>query len=161
MGFSSLIEGISGSGLPFFEACDSIFSRLTLCISSELIRWWMIPLLFALKFQRRDLASILMTTYENWVVVKSPHLYLKILWEILLLGKDYSYLMVAVFCNSVLYFSGLLDPRLGPTDQGVPCRTCGLNYINCPGHPGHIELDVPVSIKISCWSVISCLIHHV
>lgn len=43
--------------------------------------------------------------------------------------------------------NGLYDPKLGPTTQyGPPCVTCGLIYMNCPGHPGHIELCVPVSI---------------
>ena len=39
---------------------------------------------------------------------------------------------------------GLSDARLGPTDNQILCPTCGLYYSNCPGHPGHIELDVPV-----------------
>lgn len=44
----------------------------------------------------------------------------------------------------IIIYSGLYDPRLGPTDQTLPCPTCNLSYVNCPGHPGHIELDVPV-----------------
>ncbi len=43
-------------------------------------------------------------------------------------------------------FSGLSDPRLGPVEPSNICATCGLNYIGCPGHCGHIELDVPVSL---------------
>lgn len=44
-------------------------------------------------------------------------------------------------------FSGLYDPTLGPVSQhGLPCPTCGMLYVNCPGHPGHIELCVPVCI---------------
>jgi len=40
---------------------------------------------------------------------------------------------------------GLYDPRMGPTtQQSLPCPTCDLPYINCPGHLGHIELDFPV-----------------
>jgi DNA-directed RNA polymerase I subunit RPA1 len=43
------------------------------------------------------------------------------------------------------YCSGLYDPRMGPISQHVgPCKTCDLIYMNCPGHPGHIELCVPV-----------------
>lgn len=41
---------------------------------------------------------------------------------------------------------GLYDARMGPTgaDQSRGCITCGLNYVNCPGHPGHVELIQPV-----------------
>jgi len=40
---------------------------------------------------------------------------------------------------------GLYDASMGPSDQQAPnCRTCGQIYMNCPGHPGHIELCVPV-----------------
>ncbi|KAK4662643.1 hypothetical protein QC763_605360 [Podospora pseudopauciseta] len=37
---------------------------------------------------------------------------------------------------------GLYDPALGSWGD-APCRTCGLNQAQCPGHPGHIELAVP------------------
>ena len=41
---------------------------------------------------------------------------------------------------------GLYDRALGPsgTDHTALCATCGLNAFECPGHPGHIELCVPV-----------------
>lgn len=40
---------------------------------------------------------------------------------------------------------GLYDTHMGPSDQQSPnCITCGQIYMNCPGHPGHIELCVPV-----------------
>ena len=39
---------------------------------------------------------------------------------------------------------GLYDPSLGPTDRKELCGTCGLNYIHCPGHMGHISLPLPV-----------------
>jgi DNA-directed RNA polymerase I subunit RPA1 len=40
---------------------------------------------------------------------------------------------------------GLYDPRMGPREQqSPPCETCGLVYMYCPGHSGHIDLDVPV-----------------
>lgn len=58
---------------------------------------------------------------------------------------------------------GLYDPALGPSSYADgPCPTCGLEYFNCPGHFGHIELPValpnPLLLKIivqimkcSCW----------
>ena len=39
---------------------------------------------------------------------------------------------------------GLHDPALGPCDKQELCGTCGLNYIHCPGHIGHIVLPLTV-----------------
>lgn len=39
---------------------------------------------------------------------------------------------------------GLCDPRLGPTELNDVCETCHLQGAFCPGHMGHIKLDVPV-----------------
>ena len=39
---------------------------------------------------------------------------------------------------------GLFDIRMGTTDMGAMCNTCGLNNKGCPGHFGHIELARPV-----------------
>jgi len=39
---------------------------------------------------------------------------------------------------------GLFDIRMGSTEMGKICGTCGQNNINCPGHFGHIELARPM-----------------
>jgi len=39
---------------------------------------------------------------------------------------------------------GLFDPRMGVTDMGKVCKTCGQKNIDCPGHFGHIVLARPV-----------------
>ncbi|KAI8446938.1 hypothetical protein BY996DRAFT_4594345 [Phakopsora pachyrhizi] len=39
---------------------------------------------------------------------------------------------------------GLYDPRLGPISWRDVCKTCRLLNSSCPGHFGHIELNVPV-----------------
>ena len=39
---------------------------------------------------------------------------------------------------------GLFDPRMGTTEMGKICSTCGQNNIECPGHFGHVELARPV-----------------
>ena len=39
---------------------------------------------------------------------------------------------------------GLFDLRMGTTDMGKLCNTCGLKNIECPGHFGHLELARPV-----------------
>ncbi|TPX13246.1 uncharacterized protein E0L32_006446 [Thyridium curvatum] len=38
---------------------------------------------------------------------------------------------------------GLYDPALGSWGDAL-CTTCNLGQLLCPGHPGHIELPVPV-----------------
>ncbi|CAH6421787.1 DNA-directed RNA polymerase subunit RPB1 [uncultured virus] len=35
---------------------------------------------------------------------------------------------------------GLIDTRMGSTDNYIDCSTCGLNSTFCPGHFGHIDL---------------------
>ena len=58
---------------------------------------------------------------------------------------------------------GLYDSALGPSDKQDLCGTCGLNYVHCPGHMGHIPLPLPVYHPIffmtlyqvfrgSCWN---------
>lgn len=48
-------------------------------------------------------------------------------------------------CTCLLACRGLYDPALGPVEQGSAlCPTCHLTAKECPGHMGHIELDVPV-----------------
>jgi DNA-directed RNA polymerase II subunit RPB1 len=39
---------------------------------------------------------------------------------------------------------GLFDLRMGTTDMGKICNTCGLKNSDCPGHFGHLELARPV-----------------
>ncbi|CAD6193798.1 unnamed protein product [Caenorhabditis auriculariae] len=39
---------------------------------------------------------------------------------------------------------GLYDPLLGPGESRDRCDTCNQYEVHCPGHMGHIRLDVPV-----------------
>ncbi|AYV80861.1 MAG: DNA-directed RNA polymerase subunit alpha [Harvfovirus sp.] len=39
---------------------------------------------------------------------------------------------------------GLIDTRMGTTDDAIDCSTCGLNNIDCVGHFGHMVLAEPV-----------------
>ena len=39
---------------------------------------------------------------------------------------------------------GLFDRRMGVTETGEICNTCGQKNINCPGHFGHLELARPI-----------------
>jgi DNA-directed RNA polymerase I subunit RPA1 len=40
--------------------------------------------------------------------------------------------------------NGLYDLALGPLDKNDVCMTCGMDYLTCPGHIGHIGLILPV-----------------
>ena len=46
--------------------------------------------------------------------------------------------------KDVPVIKGIFDPRMGITDMGKICKTCGQKNIDCPGHFGHIELAKPV-----------------
>jgi DNA-directed RNA polymerase II subunit RPB1 len=46
--------------------------------------------------------------------------------------------------NNEPKIGGLIDPRMGPYDKNILCKTCKNNIEKCPGHFGHIELSVPV-----------------
>lgn len=48
------------------------------------------------------------------------------------------------YVNNKPVIGGLFDPRMGVLEPGMLCPTDGLNYIDCPGYPGHIELARPV-----------------
>lgn len=39
---------------------------------------------------------------------------------------------------------GLHDMALGPCSEKDICAHCGLGYVQCPGHIGHIEFSKPV-----------------
>ncbi|CAI9264186.1 unnamed protein product [Lactuca saligna] len=39
---------------------------------------------------------------------------------------------------------GLYDPLLAPMDEQAPCKSCGQQSFQCPGHCGHIDLVSPV-----------------
>jgi DNA-directed RNA polymerase II subunit RPB1 len=39
---------------------------------------------------------------------------------------------------------GINDPRMGTTEKDRICLTCKGDYIDCPGHFGHIELAKPM-----------------
>ncbi|KIM21606.1 hypothetical protein M408DRAFT_18355 [Serendipita vermifera MAFF 305830] len=40
--------------------------------------------------------------------------------------------------------NGVLDRRLGTTEKGTFCETCGLNAVDCVGHFAYIKLALPV-----------------
>ena len=46
--------------------------------------------------------------------------------------------------NSEPKIGGLIDPRLGVTDQFMRCATCKCNYLKCQGHFGHLKLVEPM-----------------
>lgn len=61
------------------------------------------------------------------------------------LGKDtYGIDIPDLYDNMEPKRGGLVDTRLGPTNNYIDCSTCGLNSTYCVGHFGHIRLEKPV-----------------
>ena len=40
--------------------------------------------------------------------------------------------------------NGLIDLKMGTTNNNLMCSTCNFNSLYCPGHTGHIRLEVPM-----------------
>lgn len=61
------------------------------------------------------------------------------------LGKESAGIEIPdLYDNMEPKHGGLIDTRLGTTDNHIDCSTCGLNATYCPGHFGHIDLAEPV-----------------
>ena len=57
------------------------------------------------------------------------------------LGKDTPGLIVAdLYDNTEPKKGGLIDPRMGITNNDLECTKCGFGTNYCPGHFGHIDL---------------------
>ena len=52
---------------------------------------------------------------------------------------------------------GLYDPALGPIDPHGSCATCRLGALHCPGHFGHIDLNVAVYNPLTFGAVLRLL----
>jgi DNA-directed RNA polymerase beta' subunit len=52
--------------------------------------------------------------------------------------------------------NSVYDPRMGPTNSDY-CETCGSDPLECPGHFGHITLNVPVVHPLFRKTVVSIL----
>ena len=48
------------------------------------------------------------------------------------------------YVNNKAVVGGMFDTRMGTLEPGIICPTDGLDYIQCPGYFGHIELAKPV-----------------
>ncbi|KJH43098.1 RNA polymerase Rpb1, domain 2 [Dictyocaulus viviparus] len=69
------------------------------------------------------------------------------------------------FCVGHPIRGGLYDPVFGPLEPNDRCETCKQYDIHCPGHFGHIRLDVPVFSPIHfsfCFNLLkgSCVQCH-
>ena len=59
--------------------------------------------------------------------------------------------------------NGLFDLRMGPPNREFSCETCKMDYKDCPGHPGYIELAVPAYSPLSMTTVckvLNCVCTH-
>lgn len=58
---------------------------------------------------------------------------------------------------------GLFDLRMGPANREFQCGTCEESYHKCPGHPGYIDLAVPVYHPLhltATTKVLFCVCHQ-
>ncbi|KAF7683254.1 DNA-directed RNA polymerase II subunit RPB1 [Astathelohania contejeani] len=58
---------------------------------------------------------------------------------------------------------GLIDPRMGTTERGILCMTCGQGASECIGHFGHIELAKPmfhIGYLAKIKKVLECVCFH-
>uniref|UniRef100_A0A7S2W5D7 DNA-directed RNA polymerase subunit n=1 Tax=Mucochytrium quahogii TaxID=96639 RepID=A0A7S2W5D7_9STRA len=60
--------------------------------------------------------------------------------------------------NPVEY--GCLDPRLGISDKQSECSTCGKKLVDCTGHFGYIQLELPV-FHIGYYKAIQAVLHSI
>lgn len=49
-----------------------------------------------------------------------------------------------LFEKNVPKSNGLYDLRMGTLTKNYDCQTCNCDFVNCPGHFGHIELTEPM-----------------
>lgn len=77
------------------------------------------------------------------------------------LGKDTLGVVQAdLYDNLEPKVGGLIDPKMGPSDNTVDCLTCGLNNTYCVGHFGHITLADPVfhmGYMVYIKKILSCI----
>ena len=52
--------------------------------------------------------------------------------------------------------NSVYDPRMGPSNNDY-CETCGSDPLDCPGHFGHITLNVPIVHPLYRKTVVSIL----
>jgi DNA-directed RNA polymerase beta' subunit len=53
--------------------------------------------------------------------------------------------------------NGVYDLRMGPSEDHELCETCGENREKCPGHFGHIALNVPIPHPLCSKSILNFL----
>jgi DNA-directed RNA polymerase II subunit RPB1 len=59
-------------------------------------------------------------------------------------GKTHGIMIPDLYDNTEPKKGGLIDLRLGTTDNNYLCATCGFNSTYCIGHFGHMDLAEPV-----------------
>lgn len=63
------------------------------------------------------------------------------------------------FTDRVPAEGGIMDPRMGTVEHEYMCKTCFNEKTNCPGHPGMIDLTIPLIHALYYDSVVKWLKH--
>jgi len=75
-------------------------------------------------------------------------------------SEPYGIILAETYDNNEPKRGGIVDQRLGTTDNQRTCLTCGEREKNCPGHFGHTEFAEPVfnfAFKDGVKSILSCI----
>lgn len=59
-------------------------------------------------------------------------------------GRTHGIMIPELYDNTEPKKGGLIDLRLGTTDNSYNCATCGYNTTHCDGHMGHMDLEEAV-----------------
>ena len=65
-----------------------------------------------------------------------------------------------IYNNDKPVQNGVIDKRLGVTDNNIECGTCGETALRCPGHFGHIRFVEPVfhmGFLLYVKNILSCI----
>lgn len=77
----------------------------------------------------------------NFTVLKNS----EVLKSSVIMDRDEGITKNSLYQNDKIpVVGGIVDLRLGTTNRELKCQTCGLNENKCPGHFGHLKLNMPV-----------------
>ena len=68
-----------------------------------------------------------------------------------------------IYDNKIPKEGGMIDLRMGTTNNNLMCTTCNLNSIYCPGHSGHITLEAPmyhIGYYPIVKNILNCVCHR-
>ena len=68
-----------------------------------------------------------------------------------------------IYDNKLPKENGMIDLKMGTTNNNLMCTTCNFNSIYCPGHTGHIKLEAPmfhIEFYPIVKNILNCVCHR-